>query len=150
MRHRTPLTRLLLLLVAIYGSACDTTGVNREYELTRGIIDPHFYYWDDPTIVVPEEAAMGEHLTVNVTTFGDGCRLKGQTEFAVDGLVATVEPYDSMCVSCSICTRELRMFEHVAIVQFAEPGQATVRIVGAIAPADTVGTVEFTIHVRDP
>jgi len=141
------MTRFLSLL-ASFAVAC-TTGVDREYELTRGILDPHFYYLEGPTIVVPKEAQIGEPVTVRVTTFGDGCRLEGQTTRKVDALVATVEPYDSVCVNCNVCTRELRIFEHVANVEFADTGQATVRILGAIAPADTVGTVEFVVDVHD-
>jgi hypothetical protein len=144
----TPST-CVLLLVAAFAGACGGVGVDDRYELRRGTIDPYSFYWNDTTLFVPEEASLFEPVTVRVITVGGGCVRKGPTEVGADGLIATIEPYDSVCVGC-ICPRNLVKIEHVAVFQYADTGQGTVRIVAQLAPGDTVGTVERPIIVRDP
>jgi hypothetical protein len=147
-RSKTPTTSLLLLLVACV-AACGGLGVDDRYELRRGTIDPYFNIWKDTTLFVPQETSVFEPVTVRVITEGGGCVRKGPTEVGVDGLMATIEPYDSVCVGC-VCTRELFSIEHVAVFQYAETGQGTVRIVARLAPGDTVATVQYSMMVRDP
>ena len=144
------LARSLLLAATACSGTDQTVGVTEDYELNRGVMDPYLFYWNEPTIIVPEEALVSQSVSISVTTFGDGCRREGPTQIVTNEWVTTVEPYDSVCVSCRVCTRELRMFEHLTVVQYAAPGEATIRIVGALAPDDTVGIVERHIIVRDP
>ena len=120
----------------------------REYDLVRGVLDTDGSYNDEPSVHLWSEAAVGSRLLAVVTTYGDGCRRMGPTEVTVEDLLAVVEPYDSVCVSCRSCTRELRSFERIIWLVFTESGIATVRFVGELVPGDTVGVIERTAVIH--
>ena len=139
---------LVLLTCAIFSSACDAGRFGQDYELQRAHLDPRLAA--DSTIRMPTEALALEGVSITVTTFGDGCRRKGRAIVSVLGSVVTIEPHDSVCVSCSVCNSVRRVFEHEAVVQFASAGQGVVQVIGLIMPADTLGVVESAITIRDP
>ena len=73
----------------------------------------------------------GRTVEVRVDTFGDGCREQGETAVVVDGLTATVSPYDYRTATAETsCTDILQTFEHRAVVQFPTSGAAVIRIRG--------------------
>ena len=140
--------RTIFLLTAACTLGCGLFDNGLDYELRRAIIDPNNDYkaFERP-IIVPEEASVGEPVTIKVMTFGNMCALKGHTEVSVEALVATIEPFDWTCVG-GTPDRGLKHFEHTIRLQYAEPGQATVWIVGLITPADTLGRADFSITVQ--
>jgi hypothetical protein len=84
----------------------------------------------------------GTGFTVQVTTYGNGCYRKGETEVAVSGNVATVTPWDYVDLGAGACPDILLTFVHEATVAFPEAGSASVvktsgkrwRIARAAAP----------------
>ena len=119
------------------------------WELHPGTVE----FYDQPiTIEVPEAATVGVPVGVTVGTFGGGCTAQGPTEFAVSGLAATVQPMDSSIVPFPdlACTEELLVFEHRVELRFAEPGVATVRVLGRREPGGGPFEAERTIIVREP
>lgn len=117
-------------------------------ELRRGVLE---FYDDAPRIEAPATASVGAPVAVTVRTYGGGCIGRGPTSTAVQGLVAVIEPFDSVVIRLPpnwACTLELRLLEHVATVQFAEPGTATIRILGRREPGDSPLSVERTIVIQ--
>ena len=85
------------------------------------------YNNDDPRIeFVPGNGS----VLVRVTTYGDGCHSKGETEVRVDGMEALVTPYDYTAPPGTVCTRQLVSTIHEATVQFPGSGTARVRVRG--------------------
>lgn len=105
-------------------------------------------YWVGPTYSVQAEASVRRPGTVRVVTFGNGCFRQGHIDVSIDGLVALVEPYDSVCVGCGACLDIGRTFTHVATLPFSDPGVATVRIIGLVVPGDTLGTIETAMVIH--
>lgn len=117
--HRLPLLMLVPLLVA-----CSAlTGADRVRVLgaIAGYLD------GDPQVTIQQD---GRTITVLVTTYGGGCHTQGETEVVIDGLMATVTPYDYTATPGTGCTDQLLSFEHRAVVQFPSGGTAQLRIRG--------------------
>jgi hypothetical protein len=143
-------TRAVLLpLVGLLGAAvaCPT---EVEWELRRGVLEFMGYPVD---VTVPDTVPVNTPASITVRTYGGGCILgEAGEEVSVEGLLAVVEPYDSVWVGSPGCRADLRIFGHIAQVQFGQQGTATVRVVGLFVSEDggteTVMTVERTIVVN--
>ena len=141
-------TLLLLSLIALLGTGV-TCLWEAQFELKRGILEG----FNQPVnVTIPDTVPVRTAASVVVRTYGGGCIFaKASEEVSVEGLTAVVEPYDSVNVSCTVHTLEIRQFTHIAVVQFAEHGIATVRVVGQRVSADgteSLMTVERSIVVN--
>ena len=115
-------------------------------ELRRGIIELNGNLGG---IDLPDTVTAGSSAAVTVATFGDRCTWKGPTETTVQGLLAVIEPFDSVLTRPgSTCASEFRLLEHRATVQFLEAGTATVKILGLQEPRGIPMTIERAIVVR--
>lgn len=56
-----------------------------------------------PQLVVPDTVQAGTKFTVAVTTYGNGCYRKGETEVAASGSVVTITPRDYVDLGASAC-----------------------------------------------
>jgi len=83
---------------------------------------------NDPNIeIIPQNA----NVIVRVTTYGDGCYTKGETVATVDGMTATVTPYDYTLEGNVTCTMQLATFQHETTVDFRDgKGEAVILIHG--------------------
>jgi hypothetical protein len=137
-----------LLAAALLGFACalacDSDSTSPKVERRLAIIETS---GDPVRVIVADTVARDTRLPVTVTTYGDGCFSKGETEVAVNGLFALVEPYDYVEMR-SGCVGVLRVFTHEASVQFAEAGTATVRVMGRRTWESGVLSVDFTVVVQ--
>lgn len=129
-------------------SGCDNfTGPDKE----RVIGTVTGFEPDDPQWSVADTVQPGDTVTVSVQTYGDGCFEKGGTEVEVDGLEATVTPYD-IHVDRRCVERSLKTFNHVATVRFDSAGTARVTLRGRTRPlwrrAGEVVTFDQTVTVR--
>lgn len=120
-----------------------------EYEVQRGILE---YYGYPADVTVPDTVPVNTPASIAVRTYGGGCIFATAFEdVSVEGLLAVVEPYDSVHVARA-CRANLRIFGHIAQVQFGQQGTATVRVVGLFVSEyggiETVMTVERTIVVN--
>jgi hypothetical protein len=85
---------------------------------------------DDPRIVLPDTVEAGVEFIVEVTTYGNGCKRKGETEVALSGDTVIVTPYDYFNVSAAVCEDILQSFVHEAVVELGQEGEGHVRVIG--------------------
>lgn len=99
-------------------------------------------------ITAPDEVPTNETFQVRVVTYADrGCHERGPTEVAVDGLTATVRPFNRFNDSPN-CLDQAGPVEHIADVRFAVGGSAEVVVVGmSDVRGDTI-EVAHTVLVR--
>ena len=141
-----PLVALLAGVAAV--ASCTATAPN-EVEAIHG---PALlvFYGDTTTVTMPASVQVGEPVSVTVTAFGGGCIGDGETDVTVSGLEAEVRPYRNERVRLppnTGCTMELRLYTHTAVLTFAQPGEAQVRVVGLARPGDTPYTVVRSLTV---
>ena len=106
------------------------------------------FFGDVTTVTLPESARVGEPVRVTATAFGGGCVSEGGTETSVSARVAEVRPLRvEVSDPDTFCTMEVRIFEHAAVLRFAEPGAALVRVIGIARPGDTPFVVERRLTV---
>lgn len=138
------------LSVALLGAvaACgEPAGEEVVWELQPAMIS----FYGDSSIHVPDTASVGAPLLVRVTSYGGGCVRGGITRTTTQGLVAIVEPLDSVVVRQPPnrdCTLELGEYVHSATVQFGVTGTAAVRILGRHNGSTQVFTSERAVQVR--
>jgi hypothetical protein len=139
-------TRSLLAAPAVL--ACTQAATEPVVELRRGVLE---FHGDPPHVQAPATASLGTPVIVTVRTYGGGCIKAGPTSAAVQGLVAVIEPFDSVVTRLPpnwACTQELRLLSHVTTLQFADRGTATIRILGRREPGDSPLSIERTIVVQ--
>lgn len=110
------------------------------------------YFAEDPVV---EVASSGRTAHVRVRTYGSSCNALGTTDVRVEGLTATVTPYNHAPPPGSPCPRDLRIFVHEATVDFASTGSARILVRGLDArtrsATNLVGdtlTVERVVELR--
>lgn len=104
-------------------------------------------WFEDPKIEVPDTVEQSSPVRVGVTTYGDGCVRKGETEIEVQDSVVVVTPYDYRRKGVA-CTAALVSFAHEATLRFAAPGTARVAIRGREGRSGGLIRVERKIIVR--
>ena len=80
-----------------------------------------------------------------------GCTRTGPTSTAVDGLVAVIQPFDSVVTELPPnwgCPMDLRGLEHTATVRFAAAGTATVQVLGRRERGDSALIIERTVVIQ--
>lgn len=138
--------RCLLLPVMVAGVV--TTGcsgvLGLDAEKRPGIIA----FYDDPVVVdVPDTVEVGAPFEVSVRTYGGGCIRKDGTEVEEDGLRIQIRPYD-IHSGASICTAELRLFDHRVTVSFGRAGVGEIQVHGWEMPADSSLRLGYTVIVQ--
>ncbi|SRR6266446_8029989 len=107
------------------------------------------FYSDPVRTDLPDTVTVASAFTVSVRSYGGGCTSQGETEAEVEGLLATIRPFDLVLTDPNVvCIQILRVFEHVATIRFDQPGMATVRVVGRREPGDEPLSVDRTLVVR--
>jgi hypothetical protein len=100
-----------------------------------------------PQIDFPDTVQAGVDFNVRVNTFGGGCHAAGDTEFTVEGFEAVISPYDIERRS-NICTTDLRVFEHEAIIRFGAAGTGYVTVRGRMGPGGGTISVRRAVIVE--
>lgn len=121
-----------LLAAALAG--CVNAPLEPDEERRVGVV---LLYRTERPLVAPDTVRAGTDFTVTVSTLGGGCERQGETEAEVRGAVATVTPYDYTDVAAQVCTEELKLFPHTAVLRFATPGEALLRVRGRRIGPDT-------------
>ncbi|HEX6371963.1 MAG TPA: hypothetical protein VF006_23770 [Longimicrobium sp.] len=104
-----------------------------------------------PEVAAPSAARAGEPLTVQVTTYGNGCNTAGRDEVRTRGLEADVLPRDlDHSRELIDCPDLLRVFRHTATVRFDQPGAATVRVHGRRLPGGEPVVVTRSVTITAP
>ena len=128
-----------VIAFAIVPAGCHSpSGPDRE--LVPGII--FGFFADDPQVSLSRE---GPILTIEVTTYGDGCRSKGEirTTVEIETRSITVAPFDWVGYG-RICRDTLNEFDHFATVGLEAEGQWRVILIGDDIDGEPV-QFEFTV-----
>lgn len=113
-----------------------SAGTTSEPDMTRVVGTIDGYFDDGPNITLSQ---VGDDVLVKIITYGPGCYEQGETEAEVQGLTATVTPYDYAPPPGSPCTRDFIGFEHTTTLRFTTRGTATVVVRGLTVEADAHG-----------
>lgn len=86
----------------------------------------------DGSVEAPETVRVGERFTVTVTTVGlDGCWEPVDEEVTVDGLAASIVPFDREGEEEGVaCTQALVSLDHPVTLSFGQAGEAVIRVDG--------------------
>lgn len=123
--NRSQVTWLAVFPLSALLAGCEgPSGPDRVLE--PGIIVGAFE--DDPQVALTTE---GDSLTVEVTTYGDGCQSKGETRVTVDvdTRSATVAPFDWSATG-GTCTAILNSFDHAVTLDLEGGGEWTIVVAG--------------------
>ena len=104
----------------------------------------------DPAVAeVPSPARSSEPVEIHVTTYGGGCVREDTTVASVAGVSAEVVPYQRVYAPRSLAARtsELRITRSLRLT-FAAVGQAKTRLIGRVAPGDSLIAMERGLIVR--
>ena len=103
-------------------------------------------YGDDPRISLTQE---GRTVSISVFTMGRlGCFEGGETEVTVEGLQATVTPFDYHAPPNTHCPHRGETLEHEAILEFETSGVTRITVHGLSKKDDPRGepmTVELSV-----
>jgi hypothetical protein len=114
--------------------------------------------WDDVmdsavVIEVPDTFEVGVPATVRFNSYSSACDRAAPTPVEITGLVAVIQPYDSVLTWSSTwaCRREpVSLLPHAVPIEFRESGQATIKLTGIWRHYnwDLLWTYDTTVVVR--
>lgn len=121
------IARSFPIVLAVLSIACHSPPIGPGAGRVVGIIDagqsfPH-------VIEAPAETSLGQSFSVTVSTFGNSCVTAAGAEVTIDGLVATIIPYDVVVAGVS-CLEYLTAYPRVLQLSFGQAGAATIRVKG--------------------
>jgi hypothetical protein len=144
---RSALTVLLSVVTLVACSATEPSASAPERVRGPAIL---LFYGDTSSVSLPVSSHVGVPFSLTVTSFGGGCIAHGGVEFTLRGLDAEVQPYRYEAVRLPpnmACTMELRIYHDTVSLEFDEPGDARVRVVGMRRPGDTPYIIEHHLTV---
>jgi hypothetical protein len=102
-------------------------------------------------VEIPNAVTRNTDLSVTVSTFGNSCVDKGDTEVTTSGSSAEIRPFDIFVTHAPrnySCADILRTHVHGATLRFSQAGLATVRVRGRIEPGGETMVVERQVTVQ--
>ena len=149
------MTRALLiasLLLAACGApqSANRPGGGAQNGPSKRVFGTIAYYAQPVTITLSRMATVGEPVTVSVTTSGDGCIVRGETDVRQEGLRVEIRPYDYNTSPGGVCDDMLRLHVHSQSVTFAAKGSAEIVVYGLEKNASGASNVmeTRTLNVR--
>ena len=107
------------------------------------------FYNDSVRIEIPNRANLGVPLDIYVSTYGGGCVGSDTTVTGVQGLRATIVPYQRVSTNPNLaCPSILLIDRRRTQVVFESRGTATIRVIGREEPSGRLFAVERRISVR--
>lgn len=98
-------------------------------------------------IDAPASASAGQSFNVTVSTFGNSCVKAAGADVRVEGLVATITPYDVVATGVT-CLDYSKAYPRVVPLSFAQAGAATIRVQGRSDSQPGLVTVERSLTVN--
>jgi hypothetical protein len=139
------IVRSFPIVLAVVSIACHSSPFELPGERVVGTIDVGVT--NQQVIEAPAEASPGQSFAVTVSTFGNSCVTAAGADVKIDGLVATITPYD-VVVSGLTCLDYLKAYPHPVQLSFAQAGAATIRVKGRSEYQSGFVTVERSLVVR--
>ena len=132
------LTRSFTVALSLLSVACNQSPVDSRDGRVVGTIDAGGTL--DHVITAPSTAPVGQSFSITVSTFGNSGVSSAGAEVVVDGLVATITPYDFV-VTGENCLDYLKAYPRTLQLGFGQAGTATIRVNGrSLYQAGTVST----------
>ncbi len=79
-------------------------------------------------IQAPAAASNGRSFAITVSTFGNSCVASAGADLTIDGLIATITPYD--VIADGTCLDYLKPYPRALELRFDGVGTATIRVRG--------------------
>lgn len=126
-------SRRLVLLALVAASAALVAGCSSilalDWRRELGVLDTEGRL--QGSLNAPAEVTRGVPFDVVVTTYNSSsCTRPAGAETDVDGLFATVRPYDRVSTGTRPCTDDLHAFPRTVQLRFDAAGVATIRVLG--------------------
>jgi hypothetical protein len=83
----------------------------------------------DKVIEAPTAVSPGQSFTITVSTFGNSCVTPAGADVVIDGLIATITPYD--VIAGGNCLDYLKPYPREVQLSFGQAGAAIIRVTGA-------------------
>ena len=138
------IARSFLIGLVVVSIACHTSPLESRTRVI-GIIDVG--QTSQQVLDAPVGASVGQSFSVTVSTFGDSCVSADGADVTVNGLVATITPYD-IVASGITCLDYLKAYPRVVQVTFKQAGAATIRVNGRSDSQPGLVTVERAVVVN--
>jgi hypothetical protein len=139
------IARSFPIVLAVLSIACHSSLIEPGPGRVVGIIDAGQSF--PQVIEAPAEASVGQSFSVTVSTFGNSCVTAAGADVTIDGLVATITPYD-VVVTGVWCLDYLKGYPRVVQVSFGQAGAATIRVKGRSDYQPGLVTVERSLVVN--
>ena len=95
----------------------------------------------------PDSGSVGEPLEFTVSTFGNSCISARGADVVVNGLQATVTPYDREYRGSRVCLDYLKAYPRTVTVVFTSSGNATIRVQGRSFYRSGLVTVDHAVTI---
>jgi hypothetical protein len=139
------IVRSFPIVLGVLSIACHSSPLDLPAERVVGTIDVGVT--NQQVIDAPAEASSGQSFTVTVSTFGNSCVTASGADVTIDGLVASITPYD-VVVSGVTCLDYLKAYPRAVQLSFAQVGAATIRVKGRSDYQSGLVTVERSLVVN--
>jgi hypothetical protein len=136
--------RSIPIVLAVLSIACHSSPLESGTRVI-GLIDAG--QTSAQVIDAPAEATLGQSFSVTVSTFGNSCVTAAGADVTIDGLVATITPYD-VVVTGVTCLDYSKAYPRVLQLSFGQAGTATIRVKGRSDYQPGLVTVERSLVVN--
>jgi len=138
------IARSFPIALAVLSVACHSSPIGPGAGRVVGIIDAGQSF---PQVIdAPAQASLGQSFSVTVSTFGNSCVRAAGADVTIDGLVATITPYD-VVVTGVTCLDYSKAYPRVLQLSFGQAGTATIRVKGRSDYQPGLVTVERSLIV---
>jgi hypothetical protein len=120
------ITRSLAVAVSLLSTACHQSPVDSKDGRVVGTIDAGGTL--NQVIENPSTVSVGQSFSITVSTFGNSCVSPAGADAVVNGLVATITPYDF--IVGGTCLDYLKPYPRSVQLRFNQAGTATIRVNG--------------------
>jgi hypothetical protein len=138
------IARSFAIGLTVLSIACQSSPLNPGTRVI-GIIDAG--QTSAQVIDAPAEASLGQPFSVTVSTFGNSCVTADGADVTIDGLVATITPYDVIATGVT-CLDYLKAYPRAVQLSFGQAGAATVRVKGRSDYQTGLVTVDRSVVVN--
>lgn len=139
------IARSFPIALAVLSVACHSSPIGPGAGRVVGIIDGGQSL---PQVIdAPAQASLGQSFSVTVSTIGNSCVRPAGADVTIDGLVATITPYDVEFVTGVTCLDIPKASPHVLQLSFGQAGTATIRVKGRSDYQPGLVTVERSLIV---
>jgi hypothetical protein len=121
------ITRSFAVALSLLSVACHQSPVDSHDGRVVGTIDAGGTL--NRVIEAPSTTPVGQSFSITVSTFGNSCVSAAGASVVIDGLIATITPYD--VIAGGNCLDYLKPYPRQVQLSFVHAGAAIIRVTGA-------------------